>query len=289
MTYELLIGDKSYSSWSLRAWLLFERFGIPVREHRTEFYQPGFQEDLKAWFPARTVPVVRSPKGALWSDSLAIAEGLAEAHPDLNLWPQDPAQRALSRSMCAEMHSGFGALRGSCPMNLRLQWLDFAATTDIAADINRITTLWEYAQKLSGSNRWLFGEYSIVDAFFAPVAARIAGYALTVPDRAQAYVDLHLNDKALRRWRALGEARDRTLQEYDMPFAQGPWPGPAPISARAVANGPSENARCPYSDLPVTHFLEIDGRTFGFCNAFCRDKTLADPAAWPAFMKVYET
>lgn len=289
MTYDLLIGDKSYSSWSLRAWLLFEHFDLAVREHRTEFYQPGFQEDLKAWFPARTVPVVRGPNGALWTDSLAIAEGLAEAHPELALWPADPVQRALARSISAEMHAGFSALRGDCPMNMRLQWQGFPASPAVRADLERITTLWEHAQNTSGSSGWLLGTYSIADAFYAPVAARIAGYDLPVSARAKAYVTHHLADPAFRRWRAMGEARNRTLAEYDMPYAQGPWPGPAPIRAVAVNSGPSENARCPYSDLPVTHFLRMEGRTFGFCNAFCRDKTLADPAAWPTFMKVYET
>ena len=97
MTYDLLIGDKSYSSWSLRAWLLFERFDIPVNIHTTEFYQPGFAEDLKPWFPAATVPAVRAPSGAVWTDSLAIFEGIIEAHPDLPLLPHNPKARSAAR------------------------------------------------------------------------------------------------------------------------------------------------------------------------------------------------
>ena len=289
MTYDLLIGDKSYSSWSLRAWLLFERFDIPVNVHTTEFYQPGFAEDLKPWFPAATVPVVRAPSGTIWTDSLAIFEGMIEAHPDLPLLPQDPKRRATARSLMAEMHSGFMALRGECPMNLRNMWQGFEPSDAVLRDISRITMLWAHARTLAADGPWLFGDYSAVDAFYAPVAARIAGYGLPVDEPAAAYVNAHLNDPAFRRWRAMGEARDRTLSEYDKGLPKAPWPGPQIRPAQAVSAGPPENDTCPYSGNPPTHFLELDGRVFGFCNSGCRDKTCADPEAWPAFMKVYQS
>jgi glutathione S-transferase len=289
MTYELLIGDKSYSSWSLRAWLLFEHFGLPVKVSTTEFYQPGFEQDLKAWQPAQTVPVVRAPSGALWTDSLAIFEGLIEAHPSLPLLPSDPRARAAARSMMAEMHSSFMALRSDCPMNLRHKWASFEPSEAVLRDLFRVTTLWDHARGFAQDGPWLFGAYGAVDAFYAPVAARIAGYGLHVDDAAAAYVAAHLHDPALRRWRAMGEARDRTLAQYDKGLPIAPWPGPAPRGAKTVASGPSENAACPYSGKPPTHFMELDGRIFGFCNPTCRDKTVADPEAWPAFMKVYQS
>jgi len=289
MTYDLLIGDKSYSSWSLRAWLLFERFGIPVNIHTTEFYQPGFAEDLKPWFPATTVPTVRTPLGAVWTDSLAIFEGIIEAYPDMPLLPQEPKSRAAARSLMAEMHSGFIALRGDCPMNLRHAWQGFSPSDAVMRDIARISMLWDHARSLGADGPWLFGDYGAVDAFYAPVAARIAGYGLATDEITAAYVSAHLNDPAFRRWRAMGEARDRTLSEYDMGLPKGPWPGPEILSAHPAATGPSENNACPYSGKPPTHFLELDGRIFGFCNTGCRDKTCADPEAWPAFMKLYQS
>ena len=289
MRYNLLIGDKSYSSWSLRAWLLFERFEIPVNIHTTEFYQPGFAEDLKPWFPAATVPAVRASSGAVWTDSLAIFEGIIEAHPELPLLPKDPKSRSAARSLMAEMHSGFMALRGDCPMNLRHKWQDFRPSEAVMRDIKRIVMLWDHARSLGGQGPWLFDEYGAVDAFYAPVAARIAGYGLPVDQAAAEYVSAHLNDPTFRRWRAMGEARNRTLSEYDKDLPKGPWPGPKSLSAQPVANGPSENDSCPYSGGSVTHFLELRGRVFGFCNETCRDKTCADPEAWPAFMKLYQS
>lgn len=156
-------------------------------------------------------------------------------------------------------------------------------------DIKRIIMLWDHARSLGGQGPWLFGEYGAVDAFYAPVAARIAGYGLPVDQAASEYVSAHLHDPSFRRWRAMGEARNRTLSEYDKGLPKGPWPGPKSLSAQPVAKGPSENDSCPYSGGPVTHFLELKGQVFGFCNATCRDKTCADPEAWPAFMKLYQS
>ncbi|MEM9796750.1 MAG: glutathione S-transferase [Pseudomonadota bacterium] len=289
MTYDLLIGDRAYSSWSLRGWLLFEAFGLPFREYRTELYTKRFAEDLRTWFPARTVPVAQTPAGGLWTDSLAIAEGLAEAHPEVGHWPTDPIARALARSLTAEMHSGFVALRTDCPMNLRVASGGFAPSQPVLADLSRIETLWAAARQMAGSGSWLFGAYGAVDAFYAPVAMRIAGYGLPVSADAQRYVEAHLAHAPLRRWRAMGEARNRTIDVYPIHPPERPFPIPAPIPACAVESGPPVNARCPYSGKPVTHFLEAGGRIWGFCKAFCRDKTAADPGAWPAFMAIYDS
>lgn len=287
MTYELLIGDRSYSSWSLRGWLLFEAFGIAFREHRTRLYHDDFARDLRAWSPARTVPAARTPDGGLWLDSIAIAEGLAEAHPDAGHWPRAPRSRALARSLVAEMHCGFAALRGECPMNTRIASSGFVPPEAVLADLARLETLWSAARALAADGPWLFGDYCAADAFFAPVALRIAGYDLPVSAAARDYVSAHLGHAPLRRWRAMGEAANRTLDVYEVHPPLKRFPMPAPIAARP-AEGPSINAACPYSGDPVTHFLEAGGRIWGFCNAFCRDKTLADPAAWPAFMALYE-
>ncbi len=283
MPHTLYVGDYTYSSWSLRGWLLLHRFGLPVQIEHVDFHAGSVAAQLAALVPARTVPTLVTEDGAVIWDSLAIAEELASRHPWAGHWPSDPALRALARGLSAEMHSGFGALRSECPMHLRAAYGDFTPSDGTRDDVARIETLWAHALAQSGGP-WLAGAYSVADAFYAPVAARIAGYGIAVGDTARAYVDRQLNDPAFRRWRAMGFARGETLPWYDRDHARTDWPGPAPRPARAVASGPSENATCPYSGKPVTHFLETGGRVFGFCNAFCRDKTAADPDAWPAFV-----
>lgn len=289
MTYQLYIGDRRFSSWSMRGWLMFSAFGIPFKPKMVGLYTGTMADDLAPLAPARLVPVLNTPQGAVIQDTIAMAETLVEAHPDVPLLPADPVLRGTARWLIAEMHSGFGALREACPMNLGQAWTGFSVSDAVQADLARIETLWAHAWAQSGSDGWLFGEYSLADVFYAPVAARIAGYGLPVSERAQAYVDMHLHHHPFRQWRSMG-----MIAEYDpMPYDQGldftSWPGPARLVATPVATGPSENATCPYSGDPVTDFLKIDGRVFGFCNPFCRDKTLDDPGAWPAFMKIYQS
>ena len=226
MSYDLLIGDRSYSSWSLRGWLLFAAFDLPVRVRLVRMYDPGFAEALRAWPPARSVPVARAPDGSVWHDSLAIAEGLAERHPEAGHWPAEPRARALARSMAAEMHAGFTALRAACPMNLRVAWEGFAPSDAVRADLARLEAIWGAARGMAEEGPWLFGHYSAADAFFAPVAMRIAGYALPVSDAARAYVEAHLAHLPLRLWRDEGEEADRTLDVYDMGLPTRPFPMP---------------------------------------------------------------
>ncbi len=285
MTYDLHIGDYAYSSWSLRGWLMLDRFGLTYSARLVDFSDTSVAEQMAALAPARTVPCLVTEDGAVLSDTLAMGEELATRHPDLGFWPQDPRARAAARSLTAEMHSSFSALRGACPMNLRSAYSDFAAAPDVAADVARIEELWAYARALAPvEGPWLFGAYSLADAFYAPVAARIAGYGLAVGTEAAKYVEAHLSDPAFRRWRALGLCVGETLPWYAMPNATRPWPGPAPFAAKAVPHGPAVNTACPYSGKPATHFMETGGVIFGMCNATCRDKTVADPAAWPAFV-----
>ena len=288
MTYDLCIGDRGYSSWSLRGWLLFEAFGLKPRLTVTRFYEPGFAQTLTAWFPARTVPAVRFPEGVVVADSLAIAEELATRHPEAGHWPRDPKARAIARALSAEMHAGFVALRSHCPMNLRLSYTDCQPPQAVLDDLARLQALWVWARAETGaSGPWLCGDYSAADVFFAPVAARIAGYNLPVSDPAMAYVQAHLAHPAFRRWRAMGRVDGADQPFYDRPYPRRPWPGPAPLPAEAC-EGPSINAACPYSGAPVSHFARIEGQVIGFCNAFCRDKTVADPEAWPQAMSLLQ-
>jgi glutathione S-transferase len=284
MTYDLFIGDRSFSSWSLRGWLMLEQFDLPFSTHMVGLYDGTMAQDLADLAPARLVPVLRDANGLVIGDSLAIAETLAERHPEAGLWPADPAARALARWMVAEMHSGFAALRNDCPMQLLYQFDGFSPSNAVKADLARIEALWTLARDRHGADGpWLFERYSLADAFYAPVAARIAGYDLTIGETAQTYVATTLSDPAFRRWRALGLTKTYDPVPYALNLPTRPWPGPAPIAARAVPTGPSENATCPYSGKPVTDFLDIEGRIFGFCNPTCRDKTVNDPGAWSAF------
>lgn len=290
MTYDLAIGDRAYSSWSLRGWLLFDAFGIPVRTHSARVYTDEVPRLLVGFRPARTVPAMRCPDGTVVMDSLAIAEELASRHPEAGLWPKGPRARAAARSFMAEMHAGFLALRNQCPMNLRASYTGTPMTDSLRTDLHRLETLWAWAREAAGTEGpWLFGAYSAADAYFAPVAGRIATYDLPTSEAAQAYVAAHLAHPSFRRWRAMAlvDGPDQEIYACDLPAR--PWPGPEPLPARAAESGVPENETCPYSGKLVTHLLEVGGRVFGFCNAFCRDKTVADPLAWPDFAALWST
>lgn len=290
MTYDLVIGDRAYSSWSLRGWLLFDAFGIPVRTHFARLYTDELPNLLKSYVPARTAPTMRTPDGLVVPESLAIAEELASRHPEAGVWPADPKARAVARVLAAEMHAGFVALRNHCPMNLRVSYTDCAPPSEVLADLARLDLIWSWARQQTGATgAWLCGAYSAADAFFAPVATRIATYNLPVSPAAMAYVQAHLHHPSFRRWRAMGMVDGPDQDFYRRDYPRRDWPGPRPLPAQAVEGTRAENAACPYSGRPVSHVLDLDGRRFGFCNAFCRDKTVADPEAWPEFMALYRS
>ena len=290
MDYKLAIGDRIYSSWSLRGWLLFSKFDVPVSVTRARMKLPEFAEMLSGFGAAKTVPAMivheDGESFAVW-DTLAMAETLAQRHPGIGYWPERPAERGLARAMTAEMHAGFSALRADCPMNLRYCYEGFAASDATKKDLARIEALWDTAFA-SAQDRaegpWLFGRYSIADAFFAPVATRIATYQLPIESaRSLDYVAAHLADQELRQWRAMGLAENYVQPGYDLDLATTEWPGPDRIAAKPVARGTAVNSSCPFSGKPVAQdsLAEIGGRILGFCNPFCRDKAVADAGAWP--------
>lgn len=219
--YDLVIGDRSYSSWSLRGWLLFDAFGIPVKTHLARLYSDELPNMLRDYFPAKTAPTMRTPDGSVVCESLAIAEELASRHPDAGHWPNDPALRAKARVLASEMHAGFTALRSHCPMNLRVSYTDCAPPQAVLDDLARLETIWDWA-RMGGP--WLLGAYSAADAFFAPVAARIAGYNLPVGAAAQAYVAAHLAHPSFRKWRAMGLVDGADQPFYRRDYPTRPWP-----------------------------------------------------------------
>lgn len=227
MTYELYLGDRSFSSWSLRGWLLFEVFDLPVTVRMVGLYSGTMAQDLAPLAPARQVPTLVTPEGEVIGESLAIAETLAERHPDAGLWPEDPAARARARWLSAEMHAGFQALRAACPMQLLHQYVRFTHSDAVLADLARLEEIFASARDLfAGSGPWLCGRYSIADAFYAPLAARIAGYGLPVSAGLSDYVAQTLADPAFRRWRDLGLTVSYDPVPYALDLPTVPWPDP---------------------------------------------------------------
>jgi glutathione S-transferase len=225
MTYDLYIGDRSFSSWSLRGWLMLEKFGLPYRLHMVGLYTGTMAQDLAPLAPARLVPVLRTPEGIVVGETLAIAETLAERHPEAGLWPDDPAARAFARWLAAEMHAGFAALRSECPMQLLRVYEGFTPSEALRADLARLETLWSHARhRFGATGPWLFGRYTLADVFFAPAAARIAGYALPASPAAQDYVAAHLADPALRAWRAEGQKVSHEPEPYEIELPSRDWP-----------------------------------------------------------------
>lgn len=206
MSYHLIIGDKLYSSWSLRAALALELTGASYTEQLVKLNQPDTRARLLEHSPTGKVPLLKSEHGTI-ADSLAIAEYLAERHPDAHLWPTDVAARAQARSACAQMHSGFFALRGTMPFDLsRDQALD-ATPADVQADIDRIVALWaECRAAATASGPFLFGTPSLADAFFAPVAVRLRTYQVELPVEALNYIEAIYQWPAFQAWQKAGLA-----------------------------------------------------------------------------------
>ena len=225
MTYDLFIGDRTFSSWSLRGWLLLEKFGLPYRTHLIGLYSGTMTAEMEALAPARLVPTLRTPEGTVIGETMAIAEELATRHPEAGLWPSDPAARATARWLAAEMHAGFGALRTECPCQLHGVIPDFTPSAETMRDLDRLQELWAHARTFAAEDGpWLFGRYCAADAFYAPVAARIAGYGLKVDADAQRYVAAHLADEAFRAWRAEGLKTTYDPFPYGDTSTFGAWP-----------------------------------------------------------------
>lgn len=206
---KLVIGDKNYSSWSLRAALALELAGEPYDEVLVALYQPDSRARLLEHSPTGKVPVLLTEEGPVW-DSLAIAEYLAERFPEAHLWPRGEYARALARSICAEMHSGFAALRSHLPMDLARDQALAKLPAEAQADIDRVCAIWADCRERFGQDgHYLFGHASIADAFYAPVAARLRSYRVALPPVAAAYVDTLYQWPAFLRWyrAALQEVR----------------------------------------------------------------------------------
>jgi glutathione S-transferase len=204
--YTLVIGDKNYSSWSLRPWLAMKQFGIPFIEERIRLRQPDSKAAILQHAPSGKVPALKS-NGLVVCDSLAILEYLADRHPELGLWPKDEKARALARSVSAEMHSGFATVRGEMPMDLLATYPTQPVGAELRAEIARIAEIWRELRALYGRNAgaFLFGDFCNADAMFAPVATRFRTYQVDLSDfgddgTAQAYAGAVLALPAMAEW-----------------------------------------------------------------------------------------
>lgn len=194
----LIIGNKNYSSWSLRPWLMLKHAGVDFEELRIPLFEPGSRENLLANTPAGLVPVYREGDLLIW-DSLAIAEYLYETNPAL--WPAERGARATARAVSAEMHSGFIPLRKAMSMNIRALGRKVAMTPEIEADIARIKSIWrELRKQYSAAGPWLFGQYSIADAMFAPVVFRFLTYGVGEPGAVDEYMSTEAHDPLIQPW-----------------------------------------------------------------------------------------
>ena len=221
---QLLIANKNYSSWSMRPWVLMRQAGIAFEEVMVPFddFEPtsAFKQRVLALNPVGKVPVLVDGSLAVWG-SLAIAETLAERFPEKRLWPADPAARARARSICAEMHAGFTSLRTHCPMNIEASLPEIGALAwrdkpGVRADVARLQAMWEGLLQEHGGPM-VFGEFSIADAYYAPVCMRLRTYALPVSDTVRAYVDRVTALPAVAEWIADALAEKRFVIE-DEPY-----------------------------------------------------------------------
>jgi glutathione S-transferase len=201
----LVIGNKLHSSWSLRPWLLMRQLGIPFDEVLIPFTDPidtpEWKGEVAKYSPAGKVPALVDGDIAVW-ESLAIMDHLADTLPDLAVWPRDRAARAMARSVAAEMHAGFSALRNACPMNLGKRFAPKDRGPAVAKDVGRIVGIWTTARERFGrGGPFLFGSFSAADAMYAPVATRFDTYSVDVPHICRDYMDALFETAAFREWR----------------------------------------------------------------------------------------
>lgn len=204
----LVIANKIYSSWSLRPWILMRHYGIGFDEVMIPLDQPDTRQQILRYSPAGKVPVLVDGEVVVW-ESLAIMDAVADMHPGLPIWPKAPAARALARSIAAEMHAGFRALRAALPMNLARRFAHRDRGADVTADVERVTAIWRDARTRFGADGpFLFGaDFGAADAMYAPVVTRLDTYSWPVDPDIRAYMDAVMALPAFREW------HDQALRE----------------------------------------------------------------------------
>ncbi len=197
----LIIANKLYSSWSLRAWMLLKAFDIEFEETLIAMYKPDTKDQMLKYGPTGKVPVLVDGEATVW-ESLAIVGHITERFPDKNIFPADPVARPHARSTCNEMHAGFTGLRSQCPMNLTARFEYKFRGKEVEADVNRLEAMWADARSRFGQGGpFMYGEFSCADAMYAPVVTRLDTYQIPVSDQAREYMDAVLNHPAFLAWK----------------------------------------------------------------------------------------
>ena len=212
----IYLGNKNYSSWSLRPWLVLKRTTVAFDEVVIPLYQPGSRETILKYSPSGRVPALRHGTITVW-ESLAICEYLAESFPTFELWPKDPAARAVARAVSAEMHAGFAALRQHLPMNIRSSFPGRGITQEVQADVNRIMAIWRDCRTRFGvdGGDFLFGDFTIADAMFAPVVTRLRTYRLDLERDAEAYCEAVMAVPAMQEWVAAARNEPMIVEAFE--------------------------------------------------------------------------
>ncbi len=221
----LVIGNKNYSSWSLRPWALMTELGIPFGERMVKFDSDDWEANIDTLSPTRLVPVLwegEPGRGFATFDTSAIVERLAELYPDRGVWPVDARARARARSLVANFHSGYPALRSAMPMNIRSRHPGKGHEPEVLAEITRLTALWLTTRRAFGTRSpYLFGNFSAADAYFLPVASRFATYDPPLDREAQDYCRALLDTMAMREW-SRGARLETEFVPEDEPYADPP-------------------------------------------------------------------
>jgi glutathione S-transferase len=218
---KLLIANKNYSTWSLRPWLLLRHAGIPFQEELIDFNAADFKARVKQYSGAAKVPVLVDGELVVW-DSLAIAEYVAEKYPEKALWPHAVPARAVARSVCAEMHSGFQEMRSRLVMNLQVRFTSVLLHKNARRDVSRVIEIWrDCRQRFGQDGPFLFGRFSVADAFFAPVTIRFTTYGIELPAVAQQYVATIQALPAMQEWISAARA-ETSFVDGDEPYREAP-------------------------------------------------------------------
>ena len=210
MQLKLIIGNKNYSSWSLRSWFLLKEAGIAFEEYRIPLDQEKSASEIARFSPAGRVPI-------LVLEGQAIAETVAERWPDKELWPSDPHARAHARSVSAEMHSGFSTLRDAMPMNCRAMGRKVPLPDALTDDIDRVLDIWaDCHRRYQSQGDWLFGRFSVADAMFAPVVLRFRTYGINLPESSSNYPRRLLESEAIQSWLAASESEVEVIKREEV-------------------------------------------------------------------------
>jgi glutathione S-transferase len=216
MALKLILGNKNYSSWSLRPWIAMRNAAIPFVEEVIPLYEPGSAERMAAYSPTGKVPVLLDGDMVIW-ESLAILEHVAERFPKAQLWPADPKARAYARAIAAEMHAGFVPLRRQCPMNMRRESRRLKLTAEVEANVRRIEQIWtECRERFGDGGPFLFGAFGAADAMYAPIVSRFSSYAIEVGAVGEAYMAAVMALPAFVEWRDAGIAEPWIMPGNDV-------------------------------------------------------------------------